>query len=294
MNIEEWDEYKDFIKAIEEKNATISENPVLKSVATYIFNTSGKKLRPLIIMLSAKACSGDHKRAIDASLAVEAIHTASLVHDDILDEGTTRRNMPSVHEKYNVMAAILCGDFLISKSIQWISSYGEKVVWDFGRSGYLLCEGEVMDSMIERGQMSVEQYTECIYKKTAALFEISARIGSRIGAGDNKKVVDAFGLYGKELGMAYQITDDLLEEFDIYEDKESGILSDSLFSIYARTMSKSEAAKKTVKIVEGHLLEAKKALDCVKNSDAKDKLLYLTDYVNTLLDNIRTSDILKA
>lgn len=291
MKMEEWEEYKYFIDAVEEKAATISEDPVLKSVASYIFNTKGKKLRPLVIMLSCGACGGDFRSVVDASLAVEAIHTASLVHDDILDDGSMRRDLPSVHEKFGVMAAILCGDFLISNSIKWISPYGQKVIYDFGHSGHLLCEGEVMDSSIERGKMTVNQYMECIYKKTAALFEISARIGARVGSSDDESLVSVFGKFGREFGMAYQVVDDLLEDFGIYKDKESGILSDSLFSIYSRTKNRKDAAKNTLCVAEKHLSLSKDALKDVKSSASKTKLLYLVDSMYALLDHVRENEL---
>lgn len=287
MKIEEWDEYKYFLSSIEETVAHISDSPVLQKVTAYIFNTNGKKLRPLVIMLSCGASGGDFKDAVNASLAVEAIHTASLVHDDILDEGAMRRNQPSVHEKFGQMAAILCGDFLISNSIELISVYESKVVKEFGHSGVLLCEGEVIDAGVARGEMTAEQYLECIYKKTAALFEISARIGARIGAPGNEDVIEAFGKFGHDLGMAYQIVDDLLEDFGLYKDKESGILSDSLYSIRLRTMPSNEAAAETIRSAETYITSAKEALSGIPASPSLEKLMFLADYISKLMDHVR-------
>ncbi|MDV0445167.1 hypothetical protein MmiAt1_07240 [Methanimicrococcus sp. At1] len=287
MKIEEWDEYKHFIDSVTDAVANISELPSLTKIAGHVFNTGGKKLRPLIIMLSCGANNGDYKDATNACLAIEGIHTASLVHDDILDEGLMRRNQQTLHTLYGPAAAILCGDYLIAKAIEWISVYEQQIVWDFGHSGALLSEGEVMDAGIKRGEMTIEQYTECIYKKTAALFEISAKIGSRIAVPGNEEMIAKFGRFGYEFGMAYQIVDDLLEDFGVYEDKESGVLSDSLFSIYLRSMDADSAAKEAVGVAEAYLGRAKEELAGAPDSLSKDKLFALVDYVNDLMDSVR-------
>lgn len=287
MKIEEWDEYRTFINAITEAVSNISELPSLTKITGHVFNTSGKKLRPLVITLSCGACGGDYKEAINACLAIEGIHTASLIHDDILDEGMMRRNQQTLHTLYGPAAAILCGDFLIAKAIEWISVYEKQIVWDFGHSGALLSEGEVLDAGIKRGEMTMDEYTECIYKKTAALFEISAKIGARIALPEDEGTIGKFGRFGYEFGMAYQIVDDLLEDFGVYEDKESGVLSDSLFSIYLRSMNAEDAAKETVGVAEAYLLRAKGELSGVADSPSKEKLLTLVDYVNDLMDSVR-------
>ncbi|WNY24118.1 hypothetical protein MmiHf6_14470 [Methanimicrococcus hongohii] len=287
MRIEEWDEYKTFINAINEAVSDISDLPSLTKITSHVFNASGKKLRPLVITLSCGACGGDYKDAINACLAIEGIHTASLVHDDILDEGMMRRNRQTLHTLYGPAAAILCGDFLIAKAIEWISVYEKQIVWDFGHSGALLSEGEVIDAGIKRGEMTLDEYTECIYKKTAALFEISAKIGSRIAVPNDEELIQRFGRFGYEFGMAYQIIDDLLEDFGVYEDKESGVLSDSLFSIYLRSMDADAAAKETVGVAEAYLIRAKEELSGVADSPSKEKLFALVDYVNDLMDSVR-------
>jgi len=287
MKIEEWDEYKHFIHAVNDAVTNISSLPSLTKITSHVFNTGGKKLRPLIIMLSCSANGGNYKEAINAGLAIEGIHTASLVHDDILDEGLMRRNQQTLHTLYGPAAAILCGDYLIAKAIEWISVYENKIVWDFGRSGALLSEGEVLDAGIKRGEMTMDQYTECIFKKTAALFEISAKIGARIAVPGDEKKIEKFGRFGYEFGMAYQIVDDLLEDFGVYKDKESGVLSDSLFSIHLRSMDADSAAKETVAVAESYLTRAKEELADIKESPAKEKLFALVDYVNGLMDSVR-------
>lgn len=289
MKIEEWDEYKHFISSITDAVSNISSLPALTKVTSHVFNAGGKKLRPLVIMLSCEACGGNFKDATNACLAIEGIHTASLIHDDILDEGLMRRNQQTLHTLYGPAAAILCGDFLIAKSIEWISIYEKQIVWDFGHSGALLSEGEVLDAGIKRGEMTMDEYMECIYRKTAALFEVSAKIGSRISVPKDEELIEKFGKFGYEFGMAYQIVDDLLEDFGIYEDKESGVLSDSMFSIHMRSMDSNTAAQKTVAAVEEYLGRAKEALADVSESPAKNKLFALVDYVNGLMDSVRNS-----
>jgi len=289
MKIEEWEEYTHFINAVNDSVSGISSLPSLTKMTGHVFNTGGKKLRPLIIMLSCSANGGDYKTAVNACLAIEGIHTASLVHDDILDDGKMRRNQVTLHEKYGPAAAILCGDFLIAKAIEWISIYENQVVYDFGHSGALLSEGEVIDAGIKRGEMTLDEYKECIYKKTAALFEISAKIGSRIALHDDEETIAAFGRFGYEFGMAYQIVDDLLEDFGLYKDKESGILSDSLFAIYLRDRDADSAAKATIADAEAYLARAKNELSGVSDSPSKEKLFMLVDYVGNLMDSVRSS-----
>jgi len=136
--------------------------------------------------------------------------------------------------------------------------------------------------------MTLEEYTECIYKKTAALFEISAKIGARIAVPNDEELIQKFGRFGYEFGMAYQIVDDLLEDFGVYEDKESNVLSDSLFSIHLRAMDADTAAKETIGTAEAHLHRAKEELADVADSPSKEKLFALVDYVNGLMNCVRS------
>jgi octaprenyl-diphosphate synthase len=121
MNIEQWDEHKLITSAMSDMIAAMDESSQMKKMVTHVCNSGGKKIRPIILMLSSEICGGDLKKSVDAALAIELIHSASLIHDDLLDGGVIRRGLPSAHEKFGHAAAMLCGDFLISKSIELIS-----------------------------------------------------------------------------------------------------------------------------------------------------------------------------
>jgi octaprenyl-diphosphate synthase len=124
MRVEDFEEYRQINLALAGLIHKMAESSQMKKMLNHVCSSGGKKIRPLILMLSTEVCGGDMNKSIDAALAIELIHSASLIHDDLLDGGILRRGMPSAHEKYGVAAALLCGDFLISKAITLISSYG--------------------------------------------------------------------------------------------------------------------------------------------------------------------------
>ena len=131
--IVDWLEYKKINNAIEELTDTSDAVPIIKETLGYMIEAGGKRTRPVIALLSGKLCGGNYNEVINLSLAVELIHVASLVHDDVIDKGMMRRNVETLHLKYGVPLAILLGDWLISKAIELISVYKEDVIRDFGR-----------------------------------------------------------------------------------------------------------------------------------------------------------------
>ena len=134
-------------------------------------------------MLSAEAFGGTTEEAVNAALAVELVHAASLVHDDILDQGIKRRGTQSALERFGPEAALLAGDWLISRSIELISHYRQPVIAAFSAACMDMAEGELMDLS---AASSADDYYNCISKKTASLFSASAKIGAMLSGADDQ------------------------------------------------------------------------------------------------------------
>jgi len=285
MNIEEWEEYRyveagicAFVNGMEESG--------LKKMVEHVCNTGGKRIRPIILLLASEICSGSYHESFNAALAVEMMHSASLIHDDLLDQGLVRRNLPSAPEKFGPSKALLCGDYLIAKSIEFISPYGEKVIRDFGRAGMDMAAGEVLDLRFDKDKFEENNYYECIYKKTASLFAISASIGAYTGGADDE-LAARFNRFGNFLGTAYQIVDDILEFLEVVEGKKSKFTSETLPHVYMKNMPKEEAIQKSVDAVNFHVNAAKEIILTFRACPARDKLFQITDYITVdLLENI--------
>jgi octaprenyl-diphosphate synthase len=228
----------------------------LGEVVGYILSAPGKRVRPLILVFSSQACGGSTADAMNAALAVELIHAASLVHDDILDYGIERRGSPSTLERYGPQAALLAGDYLISRSIELMSSYSRPVITSFADACMSMAEGEMLDLSIT---CHPRDYYGCITRKTASLFATSSRIGCLI-AGASEEDIARFESYGLHLGLAYQILDDLEEYLGIDQGKISKKTSATLPRIYRELHSQEMTLDMCIKAVNDHSFLAKKAL----------------------------------
>ena len=278
MNIEQWDEHKYVTGAMSAMLAEMDKSSQMNKMVGHVCNSGGKKIRPVILMLSSEICGGDSKKSVDAALAIELIHSASLIHDDLLDGGLIRRGIPSAHEKFGHAAAMLCGDFLISKSIELISPFGKNAVRDFGRAGMCMAEGETIDVKSVTGTFDEGNYYECIRKKTASLFAASASIGAYIG-GANDEIADKCRMYGEHVGTAYQIVDDLLEYLDAQDDKKSTHESMTLPHIYLKQMSHEDAVNRSIEEVKKQVMFASDIIETFDACDATDKLMLITNHI---------------
>lgn len=174
----------------------------------------GKRLRPILAIISCEAVGGDGKKAIPFGVALELIHTFTLVHDDIMDRDEERRGIPSVHKKFGEATAILAGDALFAKAFEVASEVKENVgilVKNIATMAREICEGQQMDmSFEEMEEVSEESFLKMIEKKTAKMFEHAAYGGAIIGGGSDEETL-ALRSYGRNLGMAFQIWDDCLD-----------------------------------------------------------------------------------
>lgn len=189
-----------------------SNVPFIHEVGHYITKSGGKRLRPLVTLLSALACGYQGKDHIKVAAITELLHTATLLHDDVVDESDLRRGKATVNAKWNNAAAILVGDFLVSRSFQMIVEVGNielmKILAD---AANFITEGEVLQMVNARNpDTSEKSYLEVIRYKTGKMFEVAAQAGPVLSKAD-KTVEDAMVLYALHLGGAFQLIDDYLD-----------------------------------------------------------------------------------
>lgn len=182
----------------------------LHSQIEYSVLGRGKRLRPLLAILSAESVGGDRNKVMPLALAFEFIHTATLVHDDIIDQDETRRNKPALHKKWSVDTAILTGDTLIALAVHLASPYGEQVMKSIAQSAVALCDGEHIDITSTLKTATEELCLRRIREKSASLFKAAAYCGA-IAAGGTTREVRSLAAFGENIGVAYQLKDDLLD-----------------------------------------------------------------------------------
>ena len=252
-----WDEYCLINNELARLVRNLPESD-LRTVIGYILSAPGKRVRPLILIFSAEAFGGTAGQAMNAALAIELVHAASLAHDDILDCGEERRGQPSVQQRFGPEAALLAGDYLISRSIDLISHYHQPVIRAFAAACMSMAEGEMLD--LSR-RSAPEDYYQCISRKTASLFAASARIGGVISTAPESDVA-RLESYGHHLGIAYQVLDDLEEYLGVDQGKSSRKASLTLPRIYGNdSLSPDETAgAMCIKVIEDQSMAAIEAL----------------------------------
>lgn len=205
-----------FQQAIDKKmKALLKRDGFIYKPIEYILTAGGKRLRPVITLLTAESVGGNYRTALDAAVALELLHTFTLVHDDIIDNADSRRGIATIHKKWCTNTAILAGDMLAGIAYRsLLKTPGNRlpeIAKVFTNAFITVCEGQDLD--IEYGKkdlISIEQYYEMINKKTACLISAAAEIGAITGGG-SKQQVSALRNYGTNLGIAFQIKDDLLD-----------------------------------------------------------------------------------
>lgn len=197
-----------------------SSTPLLNEVLSYIKKRNGKMMRPILVLLFAKLFGTPDVSALHAALSLELLHTASLVHDDVVDESDKRRGQSSVNAIYNNKVSVLVGDYLLATSLKHAAATGRvDLVNLVSHLGQDLSEGEIIQlANINNRDFSEEIYFDVIRKKTAALFTASAESGA-LSVNASKKEVETAALFGEMIGIAFQIKDDI---FDYFESEELG------------------------------------------------------------------------
>ena len=193
-----------------------SEFPAsLKEPILYFLEAPGKKIRPLLTLLSCQAVGGELEQAMPAALGVELFHDFTLIHDDIMDKDDLRRGRFTVHKKWGEDAAILVGDLLIGlayqKMLQCEARYLPRALNLFNEALIKVCEGQALDKEFEgREQVSLAEYLDMINKKTAWLFKLSSQLGAILGGAGSSEIA-AMENFGNSLGIGFQIQDDWLD-----------------------------------------------------------------------------------
>ena len=193
---------------------------LLETALSHIRNRGGKRMRPILMLLMAKNYGGITEATQHAAVGLELLHTASLVHDDVVDESAERRGQESVNASYNNKVAVLVGDYILSTALLHVSlTHNEIIVQRLARLGQTLSNGEILQlTNTSQDGLSEDVYYQVIERKTAALFEACAAIGA-ISAGQDQDDVDAAVKFGQNVGIIFQIRDDI---FDYYDSKEIG------------------------------------------------------------------------
>ncbi|MCJ2554613.1 MAG: polyprenyl synthetase family protein [Candidatus Thermoplasmatota archaeon] len=189
-----------------------SRESLLTEIAGYVIGAGGKRVRPAVTILSYYVVGGkDVDRAVQIAAALELVHSATLLHDDINDGGVMRRGQPAAFKKYGLQNALVTGDFLFTKAFAIGARFDPEIVEVTAEACVRLAEGEVRQQGNARDlSMSEEDYLAIIQQKTAGLFAAGARIGAMLGGG-NPQQIAALSEYGRHLGIAFQIVDDILD-----------------------------------------------------------------------------------
>lgn len=189
-----------------------SDVALVESIGHYIVDAGGKRLRPMLVLLSAKACGVKSDQHINMAAVIEFIHTATLLHDDVVDMSTLRRGRPTVNAQWNNPSSVLVGDFIYSRAFQVLVNIGDMRIMEImANTTNKIAEGEVLQLISKSNPNSTEElYMQVIQNKTAILFKAAAQSGAML-SGANEDSVNALAEYGQQLGLAFQLIDDALD-----------------------------------------------------------------------------------
>lgn len=196
-------------------NSIKSDNKRIQPIIEYMMRSDGKKLRPTLLLLAAKASGTINEITYNSAITLELLHAASLIHDDVVDESGLRRGRPSLNAVYDNKMAVLVGDFYLSTSLmKSVLTNNLEIVEIISQLGRRLAEGELNQlSLVKELIIDEEEYYQVIHQKTASLLSACMRVGA-ISTGGSKEHIDLFTRLGEALGMIFQLRDDI---FDYYE-----------------------------------------------------------------------------
>ena len=191
-----------------------SEVGLATEVSTYLVNSGGKRIRPIICILTAKALGYKGNKLTQLASSIELLHTATLIHDDVVDESSSRRGKESIHKKWDNAHGVLVGDFVYSKAFQLMAGLrNPKIIKILADSTNIISEGEVLQlSLKNKAIISEKDYFEIIGRKTAELFKAASQ-SAAVLSGASNEVIKTAGDFAYSLGIAFQIQDDLLDYF---------------------------------------------------------------------------------
>jgi len=249
----------------------------LNEKIVYVLQTRGKLLRPTLVLLSGQSLGADKESLKKLALAIELLHGATLIHDDILDNDSFRRNEMTVHAKWSVRDAILVGDALASLSLNLAAEYGKEISKIISQTCLLLCDGEYMDASMANTELSERDYLEKITKKSASLFKAATLCGAIAGEGSSLEK-NSMAEFGENFGIAYQIRDDLS---DITTLKENLALNPNDFQTLPLIHMKNKEKGSKIEEKSEQKITPKELYERMKDAGS---LNYCTDRINKYLD----------
>jgi len=230
----------------------------------------GKRVRPLLFLLSAEALGMRDDSILDAAVAIELLHTESIIHDDIIDEAEARRSKMTFHAKYGFSASLLTADFVFAVILAIAARYKDRrISEEISRAALKMAEGEYSELTIDPKvyNLTWDEYLKIVTDKTASLFETTTKLGALVAGGGEKEVA-ALANFGRCLGIAYQLRDDLLD----WRNQEKiwvGLL---------KNHSESEVVGKMTALSQTYAEEAKRQLLMLRRSNATEFLEDIMDY----------------
>ena len=233
----------------------------------------GKRIRPIILNLAAESIGKIDENTLSASCAIEFLHMESIIHDDIIDDETMRRQKDPFHVKYGYNTSVLTGDFVLGLILAISSRLDNaRITKDLATTAMLMSEGEMIEGRLEAsGDITFDDYLKVIEYKTATAFEVAARMGAIIANGTEEQI-EALAEYGKNLGIAYQIIDDLLD----WKDEKK------LFNLLIKkSVDPREGFNKMEELLKEYSEKARISLRKIPNNDAKmnlEKLIKFTSF----------------
>ncbi len=293
-----------------------SDVALINQMANYIINSGGKRLRPILAILCARACGYSGEKHCLVAAIIEFIHTATLLHDDVVDKSNLRRGHETANAIWGNETTVLVGDFVFSRSFEMMVDVGEMRVMEIlARASNTIAEGEVMQLLnCNDPDTTEDRYMMVIQSKTAKLFEAACQLGA-ILAGQNNEIEQACAAYGTHIGTAFQLKDDLLDYQALPEEMGKNIGDDlaegkpTLPLIHALKNSKGSAAEmirdaiinggkkdmqEIMQVIEStnaisytedsankQAQIARKQIETLPSNQYRDALLELTDFVNT-------------
>ncbi|AWA31347.1 polyprenyl synthetase [Flavobacterium magnum] len=267
-------QYQEFIESYIRDQHILKSPQNLYEPVHYIINLGGKRMRPLLTLMSAEVFNADYREALPAALAVEMFHNFSLVHDDIMDDAPLRRGHETVHEKWNTNTAILSGDAMLILAYRYFEQYEPPVFRDlaklFSKTAIEVCEGQQLDVDFEtREDVTIPEYLRMIEYKTAVLVGAAMKMGAII-AETSKENCDLIYDFGLNLGLAFQLQDDYLDAFGDPETfgKQVGgdIIENKKTYLYLKAMefSKAEQAQQLTHLYSVHPADSSDKIESVK------------------------------
>ena len=283
-----------------------SDNPLLEKAVEHLLKGPGKQIRPLLVLLSARMVGKVDDKVINVALALEMLHTATLVHDDVVDESDRRRGLPSLNAFLSNQVAVLSGDFILSKALECAALTEDiRVVRYISQVGQSLADGELLQvANKDSDVLSEPAYFDVISRKTASLFSVCARLGA-LAAGGSEADAERLAQFGKLIGICFQIRDDVFDYGTaevgkpVGNDMKEGKLT--LPAIYAVNYSNNESMRELAMKIRRREATAKEIQKLIKFTVQEGGLEYaqwrmkdMQGMADGLIDDTRDAAVTEA